>query len=147
MMTQPRTCLRHSLFIRWRVRVDSLHTPQKRVSMLSQCAYNAFKDLNLPSHALLALNTLTTKFSLYKQCKIKLVLLLRTGIASLHVAVAVTQRVQQFVSLHHGLALEFKTVEFSLLLFANPPPPPRCNFSSTLYPQSCWCIIQAIHSP
>jgi hypothetical protein len=23
---------------------------------------------------------------------------------------------------------------------------PRCNFSSTLYPQSCWCIIQVIHS-
>jgi hypothetical protein len=23
----------------------------------------------------------------------------------------------------------------------------RCNFSSTLYPQSCWCIIQVIHSP
>jgi hypothetical protein len=23
---------------------------------------------------------------------------------------------------------------------------PRYNFSSTLYPQSCWCIIQVIHS-
>jgi hypothetical protein len=23
---------------------------------------------------------------------------------------------------------------------------PRCNFSSTLYPRSCWCIIQVIHS-
>jgi hypothetical protein len=23
---------------------------------------------------------------------------------------------------------------------------PLCNFSSTLYPQSCWCIIQVIHS-
>jgi hypothetical protein len=23
---------------------------------------------------------------------------------------------------------------------------PRCNFSSTLYPQSCWCTIQVIHS-
>jgi hypothetical protein len=23
---------------------------------------------------------------------------------------------------------------------------PRFNFSSTLYPQSCWCIIQVIHS-
>jgi hypothetical protein len=23
---------------------------------------------------------------------------------------------------------------------------PTCNFSSTLYPQSCWCIIQVIHS-
>jgi hypothetical protein len=22
---------------------------------------------------------------------------------------------------------------------------PRYNFSSTLYPQSCWCIIQVIH--
>jgi hypothetical protein len=24
--------------------------------------------------------------------------------------------------------------------------PPTCNFSSTLYLQSCWCIIQVIHS-
>jgi hypothetical protein len=23
---------------------------------------------------------------------------------------------------------------------------PRCNFSPALYPQSCWCIIQVIHS-
>jgi hypothetical protein len=23
---------------------------------------------------------------------------------------------------------------------------PRCNLSSTLYPQSCWCIIQVIYS-
>jgi hypothetical protein len=22
---------------------------------------------------------------------------------------------------------------------------PRCNFSSTLYPQSCWYIMQVIH--
>jgi hypothetical protein len=23
---------------------------------------------------------------------------------------------------------------------------PRCNFTSTLYPQTCWCLIQVIHS-
>jgi hypothetical protein len=26
------------------------------------------------------------------------------------------------------------------------PRTPRCNFSSTLYPQRCWCTIQVIHS-
>lgn len=24
--------------------------------------------------------------------------------------------------------------------------PPRCDFSSTLYPRSCWCTIQVMHS-
>jgi hypothetical protein len=38
--------------------------------------------------------------------------------------------------------LHFRAVVFNLFCLSNP----RCNVSSTLYPQSCWCIIQGIHS-
>jgi hypothetical protein len=42
----------------------------------------------------------------------------------------------------YGKCLYYTPVVFNLFCSRTP----RCNFSSTLYPQSCWCIIQVIHS-
>jgi hypothetical protein len=42
--------------------------------------------------------------------------------------------------------LQRNGIQLFLVRVPPPPPPPRHNFSSTLYPQSCWRIIQLIYS-